>query len=374
MTETATETETSAEDLEHFRDSVRSALAALSGPDRVRAAMANGGRADGETWRVLATQLDLAGLMVPEEFGGSGLGPVELAVALEEAGSALLVSPLFATAALAVPLLVALDDPSALARYGPAIAGGTRTATVALAEDDGEWSLDAVRATARRDGERWRLDGAKNYVVDGADAGLVLVVARAGGEAAVFAVDDPALPRERLVTLDLTRPMARLTFESTEATLVGSLGADGAVRSATAVSRALLAAEQVGGAQRCLDMAVDYAKTRIQFGRPIGSFQAVKQRLADALVQVESARSAVYVAVRSAGADLALNARIAAVLAAEAYAAVSAQNIQLHGGIGFTWEHDAHLYFKRARAGAQLLGRVGEHITAIGQHLDDKIS
>ncbi|HEY0448814.1 acyl-CoA dehydrogenase family protein [Actinophytocola sp.] len=374
MTETATETETSAEDLEHFRDSVRSALAALSGPDRVRAAMANGGRADGETWRVLATQLDLAGLMVPEEFGGSGLGPVELAVALEEAGSALLVSPLFATAALAVPLLVALDDPSALARYGPAIAAGTRTATVALAEDDGEWSLDAVRATARRDGERWRLDGAKNYVVDGADAGLVLVVARAGADVAVFAVDDPALPRERLVTLDLTRPMARLTFESTEATLVGSLGADGAVRSATAVSRALLAAEQVGGAQRCLDMAVDYAKTRIQFGRPIGSFQAVKQRLADALVQVESARSAVYVAVRSAGADLALNARIAAVLAAEAYAAVSAQNIQLHGGIGFTWEHDAHLYFKRARAGAQLLGRVGEHITAIGQHLDDKIS
>jgi acyl-CoA dehydrogenase len=353
---------TSDEDLEQFRKSVR-------------AAMANGGRSEEDTWRVLTTQLDLAGLLLPEHAGGGGLGPAELAVAMEEAGSALLGAPLFATAALAVPLLVALGDTDALSRCGPAIAAGTLTATVALAEDDGEWSLAAVRTTARPGGERWRLDGVKNYVVEGADAGLVLVVARAGDQLAVFAVDgtDPAVGRERLVPLDLTRPMARLTFASAPATLVGRLGAGAVIESATATSRALLAAEQLGGAQRCLDMAVEYAKTRIQFGRPIGSFQAVKQRLADALIQVESARSAVSVAVRSTGPDLAVNSRIAALMAAEAYSAVSAQNIQLHGGIGFTWEHDAHRYFKRAWTSARLLGRVDDHVAAIGRHLDERI-
>jgi alkylation response protein AidB-like acyl-CoA dehydrogenase len=375
---------TSDEDLEQFRASLRDALGTHSDSAKVRAAMAAGGRSEVDTWRVLTGQLDLAGLLLPEEYGGSGLGCAEMAVAMAEAGAALLVAPLFATSALAVPLLVALADPDALAAHGPAIAAGTRTATVALAEADGEWAPASVRTTARRAGDGWRLDGVKDLVVDGADADLVLTVARAEDDRiGVFAVDGADIGqthagqtshRERLVSLDLTRPMARLTFAATPATLVGRLGADDALRSATATSRALLAAEQIGGAQRCLDMAVDYAKTRIQFGRPIGSFQAIKQRLADALVQLESARSAVYQAVRSTGDELILNARIAAFMAAEAYTAISAQNIQLHGGIGFTWEHDAHLYFKRALTSARLLGRVSDHIAAIGRQLDEQIS
>src|SRR5690606_14754611 len=154
------------------------------------------------------------------------------------------------------------------------------------------------------------------------------------------------------------------------ATLVGELGAEPAIAAATDVSRALLAAEQTGVAMRCLNMTVDYAKTRIQFGRPIGQFQAIKQRLADALIQVESARSAVYVANRSPGEELARNSRVAAILATEAAVWMTAQTIQLHGGIGFTWEHDAHLYFKRARANAFLLGQVSEHVAALGAMLE----
>ncbi|WP_211288556.1 acyl-CoA dehydrogenase family protein [Actinophytocola xinjiangensis] len=363
------------EDLDRFRESVRAAMTSLSPPDRVREAVARGGRSEEDTWRVLTGQLDLAGLLLSEDAGGSGLGPAELAVALEETGAALLVGPLFATAALAVPLLVALGDSEVLGRHGPAIAAGRRTATVALAEHGGEWQPDAVRVSAHREGDRWLLDGVKDHVVDGADADLVLVVARAGDRLAVFEVDaaTPGVERERLVPLDLTRPLARLTFAAAPATPLGPPDAGDAVEAATSVSRALLAAEQVGGARRCLDLAVDYARTRVQFGRPIGSFQAIKQKLADALIQVETAHSAVYAAVRSSGPDLAVRSRIAAFMAAEAYSAISAYTIQVHGGIGFTWEHDAHLYFKRAWSGAHLLGRTGDHLAAIGRHLDETI-
>jgi len=376
VTPTTVPTTMAEEDLEQFRDAVRAALAALSPPERVREAVARGGRSEEDTWRVLTEQLDLAGLLLPENAGGSGLGPAELAVAMEEAGAALLVGPLFATAALAVPLLVALGDTDALDRHGPAIARGRRTATVALAEHGGEWLPSAVRVSARRDGDRWLLDGVKAHVVDGADADLVLVVARVDERLAVFEVDSatPGVERERLVPLDLTRPLARLTFTAAPATPVGAPDAGEAVAAATSVSRALLAAEQVGGARRCLDLAVEYARTRVQFGRPIGSFQAIKQKLADALIQVETAHSAVYAAVRSTGADLDVRSRIAAFMAAEAYSAVSAYNIQLHGGIGFTWEHDAHLYFKRAWSGARLLGRDGDHVAAVGRHLDETIA
>jgi acyl-CoA dehydrogenase len=219
------------------------------------------------------------------------------------------------------------------------------------------------------------LTGVKNYVVDGATAGLILVVARAGDELGVFAVraDAPGLGRQQLVTLDQTRKQARLTFGDVPAERVGGDAAQ-AVRTATAVSRALLAAEQAGGAQRCLDLTVAYAKTRIQFGRAIGSFQAVKQRLAEMLILVESARSAAYAAVEAAAGnseELEHVAAIAALTAGEAYAFVTEQTVQLHGGIGFTWEHDAHLYFKRARASAQLLGTASELTDLIGAHLTD---
>jgi alkylation response protein AidB-like acyl-CoA dehydrogenase len=343
-------------DLEEFRDSVRAALAEVSPPAKVRAVMAGETGFDPDTWRVVATQLELAGLMLPEALGGGGMSMAEFAVAVEECGAALLCSPLFATSVLAVPLLLELGDES----YSRAIAAGTLHATVAFGE--------GVTATPAGDG--WRLTGTVVNVVDGATAGLVLVVASTPGDARAVSAVSGGFSREPLVTLDQTRKMATLSFADTEATLVGPADAGGALARAAAVSRTLLAAESTGVAQRALDLVVAYAKTRLQFGRLIGSFQAVKQRLADALIEVESARSAVYAAARSTGDELERNSRIAAIMATEAAEHVTAECIQLHGGIGFTWEHDAHLYFKRARTSASLLGTVDEHVAALADILD----
>jgi alkylation response protein AidB-like acyl-CoA dehydrogenase len=222
-------------------------------------------------------------------------------------------------------------------------------------------------------------------VVDGATAGLILVVAAtAAGEPGVFAVTAGAAGLEigQLVTLDQTRKQARLTFTSVPARKIGPGDATAAIARSTAVSRALLAAEQVGGAQHCLDATVRYARDRIQFGRAIGSFQAVKQRLAQMLVLLESARSAAYAALDTAAVDAAAGvhpqtaaelehvAAIAALTAGEAYRYITAQTIQLHGGIGFTWEHEAHLYFKRARGSAILLGTASELTDLIGRQLE----
>ena len=365
----------SADDTELLRASARTAFGELSRPGDVRRLMATAAGWEPAVWARLAGELGAPGLMLSPDHGGAGLSCAELAVVMEEAGSALLCAPLFSTAALAIPLLLACADEAALARYGPAISSGQLTATVALAEDAGRWSTDDLRTGARFDGSRWVIDGAKNYVVDGATAGLVLVVAASAAGPAVFAVDAaaPGLQRERLVTLDQTRKQARLRFSQTPAAPVGPPGAADLISSASDVSRALLAAEQTGGAQRCLDMTVQHAKTRIQFGRPIGSFQAVKQRLAEMLIGVESARSAAYAAAQSAangGDDLRRVTRIAAITCTEAYNWVSAQTIQLHGGMGFTWEHDAHLYFKRARSSGQLLGTPGDHVAALARQLD----
>jgi alkylation response protein AidB-like acyl-CoA dehydrogenase len=373
-----------AEEQDLLRAGVRDALRRLSTSADVRRAMATATGFEAPAWRRLAGELGLPGLTLPTECGGAELTEQELAIAFEEAGAVLLCAPLFATAGLAVPLLTALGDQAAIARYGPPIAAGELTATVALAEDPGRWHPGAIGCVASQPDPAAQpvLDGVKNYVVDGAAAGLVLVVARTGAEPAelgVYAVsgDAPGLERERLVTLDQTRRQARLVLRGVRAERVGTGDAAGAIMRATAVSRALLAAEQTGGAQRCLDMTVGYAKSRIQFGRPIGSFQAVKQRLADMLVLVESARSAARAAADAAAtADPELEhvAAVAALTCGEAYTWVTEQTIQLHGGIGFTWEHDAHLYFKRARASAQLLGTPGELVELIGGQLEPTVS
>jgi alkylation response protein AidB-like acyl-CoA dehydrogenase len=371
---------TTVEDSELFRSAVHAALSRLSSAAEVRRAMESPRGFDDQAWQRLSRDMGLAGLTLPEKLGGGGFAQAELAIALEEAGASMLCAPLFATAGLAVPLLTALGDEAALARFGSAIAAGELTATVALAEDAGHWRTDLVRCTATPVRSGWELEGVKNYVVDGGSAGLILVVARAAGELGVFAVRDdaPGLEREPLVTLDQTRRQARLVLRATPAERVGTGDATAAVARSTAVSRALLAAEQVGGAQRCLDMTVEYAKTRMQFGRSIGSFQAVKQRLAEMLVQVESARSAALAAVTAAAGlggdggdeELAHVAAVAALTCGEAYTWVTEQTIQLHGGIGFTWEHDAHLYFKRARASALLLGSASELTDLLGQQLE----
>lgn len=371
----------SASEVAQFKKSLRAAFGRDAGSEETRRLMSTAEAWDRRTWSRFASELELPGLMLPVEYGGSGMGALEAAYALEEAGAAALCAPLFSTAALAVPLLLSLGDKDALTRYGPPLCAGTTTATVALAEDDGRWDPRAVSTTAESTPDGDRLSGVKNYVVDGGTADLLLVVAREKGSSrvGVYAVssDTEGLRREPLISLDQSRRLARMVLDSVPAIRIGPLDALTNIAEASDVSRVLLAAEQTGGAQRCVDMACDYARTRIQFGRPIGSFQAIKQRLADMVIKVESSRSAAYASARIAteGAaagepELCIAARIAALTAAEAFLFASAQNIQLHGGIGFTWEHDAHLYYKRARTSAQLLGTEGEHLDALAQAME----
>jgi alkylation response protein AidB-like acyl-CoA dehydrogenase len=363
-------------DAELLRSTVREALQELSPVSEVRRLMATTDGWEAPLWRRLSGELGLTGLMLPDAYGGAGYGPAEMAIVMEQAGAVLLCAPLLSTAGLAVPLLLACAEEEALAAYAPAIADGSVSATVAAAGDDARWRADGAGTTASRSGEEWYLDGRRNFVVDGATAGLLLVVAAAGDGPGVFAVSGAAagVRRTPLVTLDQTRKQALVEFEHAAAVRVDD-GADTAARIGRAadVSRALLAAEQAGGAQRCLDMTAGYARTRIQFGRPTGSFQAVKQRLAEMLVKVESAHSAASAAARSVaepGPASSADARIAALTCTEAFKWVSAEAIQLHGGIGFTWEHDAHLYYKRAWSSARLLGGVDDHVRELAGYLD----
>jgi alkylation response protein AidB-like acyl-CoA dehydrogenase len=338
-----------------------------SSSSEVRRLMQTEAGYDPRTWSQLAGQLGLPGLVIPEKHGGSGAGPVELAVASEEMGRALLCAPFFATAVLAAQALLASGDEAAQEEFLPGIADGTTIATVAVCEDDGGWTTDGVATRARRSGDGYVLDGRKSFVIDGHTAGLLLVVARADGGPSLFAVrgDADGLARRPLETLDLTRKQAALALDAVPARLIGAEGSAADIVAATLrLAAVALAAEQVGGAQRCLDMSVEYAKIRMQFGRPIGSFQAIKHMCADMLLEVESARSAAYYAAWAAqdGSDeLPLVASLAKACCSEAYFRAAADNIQIHGGIGFTWEHDAHLYYRRAKSTELMLGTPAEH-------------
>ena len=371
-----------ADALTALRETARAAFADLSAPASVRRQMATARGWDEKLWRRLCGELELAGLAVPEEYGGSGYSAVELGIVFEEAGRALLCAPLFASAALAAPLLLALDDVAARARYLPGICDGSVVATVVTSDTAGISALDrpSVEAAdaAEADGVSV-LSGVAGHVIDGAFADLILVPARTADGLRVFAVDAAAegLRAVPLVTLDQTRKQARLVFDRVRATHVGGHEADAAVRKAFDVARALLAGEQAGAAAQCLDATVAYAKSRVQFGRTIGSFQAVKQKAAEMLILVESSRSAAMTAAQAAAGradapDLAQAAAVAHAYCSEAFVSVAAEMIQLHGGIGFTWEHDAHLYFKRAWADRELLGRPEEHLDFLAQSLTEQ--
>jgi len=350
------------EDQQELRGTVRRFLEHSSAEADVRRLMATELGYDRAVWDRMATELGLHGLAIPEEYGGAGFSFTELGVVLEEMGRALLCAPFFASVVLAAELLKAIDDEQARKDYLPGIASGDTIATVALTEDDGQWTPSSVTARAVRDGGLWRLTGTKTYVPDGLSAGLILVVARTADGIGVFAVEGSAdgLTRQALPTMDQTRKQASLRFDATPARLLGG-PADGwaAVERMLRVAAVGLAAEQAGGAQRALEMAVEYAKLREQFGRPIGSFQAIKHKCASMLVTVESMKSAAYYglwAVSSGGDELPLVASVAKAFCSDGYTMVTAENIQIHGGIGFTWEHPAHLYLKRARSSRVLLG------------------
>jgi alkylation response protein AidB-like acyl-CoA dehydrogenase len=352
---------------EELRASVRRFLADRAPIGAVRTLMDTTDGLDPAVWRQAGEQLGLQGIAIPEEYGGAGFSFAEQAIVLEELGAALYGGPYLASAVLAATALLASGDEKAKREYLPDIASGELIGTLAFTEEDGSWDAGAIRMTALADGDRWRLDGRKSFVLDGHTAGLIVTVARAGDALSLFAVPAGAagLTRTALPTLDQTRKLARLEFSSVPATLVGAVG-DGSAVLARVLDVAAIgqAAEQLGGAQRALDMAVGYAKVRHQFGRPIGSFQAIKHRCADLLLEVESLRSAVQyaaAAVAENSAEIPVVAALVKAYASDVYFHVAAENIQIHGGIGFTWEHDAHLYFKRAKASELFLGDATYH-------------
>jgi alkylation response protein AidB-like acyl-CoA dehydrogenase len=360
---------------EELRRSVRRFFEDKSPEPEVRRLMDLSEGYDPAVWAQMAQQLGLQGLAIPEEYGGSGFTYVELIVVLEEMGRALLCAPYFSTVALAANALLCSGDDAAQKRYLPAIASGETIATLALTEDSGKWDEGGVAMAATRSGDDYVLSGTKSFVIDGHIADLILVAARTDAGVSLFAVagDADGLTREPLSTMDQTRKQAKLEFASTPARLIGVDGQGWPILAKTLdLAAVAMAAEQVGGAQKVLEMSVEYAKLRVQFGRPIGSFQAIKHKCADMLLEVESAKSAAYYAGWAAAEDndeLPAVASLAKVYCSEAYFHAAAENIQIHGGIGFTWEHPAHLYFKRAKTTELYLGDPTYHREQLAQRI-----
>ena len=346
-----------------LRDAVKRFCADHFDESAVRRIMESEPAFDRALWARLGSELGVLGLSVPEADGGVGGDLVDQAVAVEEFGASLVCGPLFGTVYLAVPALVAAASGPARDTLLGDLVGGTRTAAFAVGDRAGAFVPEAVGVTVQGD----TLTGTLGQVVDGAVADLLLVAAKGSDGVCLYAVDTNAdgVERTPLVTLDLTRTQAGLTLRGAPATLIA--GPDEAARviqHALHVGSALLAVEQVGAAQHLLDIGVEYAKSRLQFGRPIGSFQAVKHRLADMLVDAEHARSTAYHAVwalANGSDDPALATAIAQAVCSAALSRIAADTIQVLGGIGFTWEHRAHLYFKRATTDATLLGTAEEH-------------
>ena len=355
-------------DQDDLRDAVRNFLRARSPSYAVREAMQSPSGYDEQVWRQLAGEMGLPGIAVPEEFGGAGAGMSELAVVLEEMGATLLCSPFFATVALGVSALLNSGDHSAMAELLPGFVDGSTTATLILNDELGPWNPESVTLAARNAPGGFRVSGGAPMVLDGHTADMVLLAAHTEVGISLFAVASTAagLHRERLAGLDRTRRIGSLFFDNVPASLIGTEGAAAAgLARASDVALVALGAEQVGAAQRCLDMAVDYAKNRIQFGRAIGSFQAVKHRCADMLVAVEGARSAAMHAAQVAdaadSADLPIAASVTKMACSEALLQAALDNMRVHGGIGFTWEHDAHLYVRRAKASQLMFGSPDLH-------------
>ncbi|MDQ1027174.1 alkylation response protein AidB-like acyl-CoA dehydrogenase [Streptomyces umbrinus] len=385
---------------EEIRRTLRELLLKRCGPEEVRTAVQSEGGYDPALWETLAQQLGLPGLALPEAYGGVGCSVTELALASEELGRSLAPSPLLATAVLSAPLLLALGSERQRAALLPRISSGELTAALAVpgaslttalgltGDNRGDWAGGgrAGGVQARQTDGGWRLYGQADQVLDGHSAGLLLVSAHTGGFARsrtlLFLVRDPlvqgslgrdgsgsaGVTRVRLTSLDETRSQARIQLRDVEAELLGEEGEPSDVAGALAAvgdsAAAVLAVEALGAADRVLERTVEYVKQREQFGRAIGSFQAVKHRLADLYVQVQAARSAAYYAAWATAVGEERVGGLALAQALEALRITSSEAVQLHGGIGFTWEHEAHLYFKRAAGDELLFGpvhRLREH-------------
>ncbi len=360
---------------EQLREFVRSFLDEKSSEAAVREQMDTEQGYDTAVWNQMAEQMGLQAIAIPEEFGGQGFGFVELIVVLEEMGRSLICAPYFSSVVLAANTLLLSGDDAAKQAHLPGIAAGETIAALALTEENGRWDEGGVTMEATASGDGWVLNGTKSYVIDGHIANLLLVAARTTNGVSLFSVDPTSdgVTRTPLSTMDQTRKQAKIDFVDTAASLVGAEGEGWSViEKVLDLAAVALAAEQVGGAQMCLDMSVEYAKVRVQFGRPIGSFQAIKHKCADMLLEVESAKSAAYYAGWCAAEmndELPQVASLAKSYCSEAYFHAAAENIQIHGGIGFTWEHPAHLYFKRAKSSELMFGDPTYHRELLAQRI-----
>jgi alkylation response protein AidB-like acyl-CoA dehydrogenase len=344
-----------------LQDAVRTLLAKRSDSAAVRRAVQEPGGYDATLWKVLCEQIGVAALAVPERFGGAGAGLREVQLVTEELGRALTPCPMVGSAVLAATLLVELADDEVCSRVLPRVAEGA-IASVAWADAAGRWADGAVRVdgAVHVDGGA-TLTGAAHFVLDGDLSDVLLVVA----DGAVYEVDPADAELVHTPTMDPTRRLATVRLTGARGTRIGPADARPALRAALDAAVVALAAEQVGGAAAIFDLTVAYSKVRHQFGRPIGSFQALKHRMADLHVRLEAARSAAYAAGSGS-----LHPSAAKAYCSEAFQTIAAEAIQLHGGIAITWEHDAHLYFKRAHGSAALFGAPREHLRRLDEEAE----
>ena len=337
-------------------------------------------------WPRLCGEIGAAGLAIPERYGGAGAGPAETHIVMEELGRALTPSPLLGSAVLAAQALLASGDEVACQRRLPAIADGTAIAAVAWAGPACRWDPGEAACEARFSAGGWALTGEAHYVLDGDVADVLLAAARTPDGVALFEVDPlgGGVTRAPVTAMDTTRRLAVVRLAGAPGRPIGTgSGTRSSTGGCTALARArdlaciALSAEQVGAAQRALGLTVAHAKTRVQFGQPIGGFQALQHRMADLHVLVESARALSYAAADAASdtapddtaagdaPDLSLRAAAAKAYCSEVLLKAAGEMIQLHGAIGITWEHDAHRYLKRAHGAAQLFGQPAGHIARI---------
>ena len=357
---------------EEFRASLRRALEARSPTKEVRRLMATDDGFEREGWKKLNQELGLTALHIPEAYGGGGFGTSELAIVLEEMGRGLLCAPFFSTAVLATTAILNAGSEEEKKALLPSIAAGETTATLAFSEDSGLTDAASIAMTATPSGALYRLHGTKSFVLDGHTADFIVVLARRGGShgdegLSFFTVsgDTSGLRRRRLKTMDETRKLARLEFDHVEAKLLGEAGAAAAPFAKTMQQAIVcLANEMVGGAERLREDSLAYVQMRMQFGRALASFQTMKHKAADMLVDVEMAKSAAYYAAAAldeGDEEMPALASLAKACASEAYLQTAIHAVQMHGGIGFTWDNDTHLWFKRAKSSEILFGDANLH-------------
>src|SRR5215469_3411557 len=352
---------------EEFRSNLRRLLADRSPTKEVRRLMETDQGYERDGWRAINTALGLTAIRIPEAYGGYGLSLGDQCIVLEEMGRALLCAPYFATAVLAAGAVMNAGTEAEKQALLPGIAAGETTATFAWVEDNGRWDAAGTALTAIAESGEIVLNGHKSYVVDGHTADLIVVLARAPQGLSLLTVDGNAagLTRRALKSMDPTRKFARLEFDRVVARPLGTPGGAAVPFTRTMIEALVcLANEMAGGAERLREDALAYAMMRMQFGKPIASFQSMKHKQADMLLEVELAKSAAYYAAASlddGDGDVTASAHLAKALASEAYTQTAIHAVQIHGGIGFTWDNDTHLWFKRAKSSEVLLGDAGYH-------------